>query len=177
MSILLTNKNKNKRTKKSIKKTKNTKSRKNTKNSKNTKSRKNKKNQYGGERIPRLPIQNMSANPEMFEAEAVMGYPQMNKNKNLDKGLMNNSLKKAKKKEENKKKKEKDMKAYYLNKRGIIKNFKVNKTNLKNSSKKYYFDTKVKSLRNTLKQKKYKVSINRKKNKKRSYQSLQDKLK
>lgn len=174
MSILLTNKNKNKRTKKSIKKTKNTKSRKNKKIRKNTPKT---KNQYGGERIPRLPIQNMSANPEMFEAEAVMGYPQMNKNKNLDKGLMNNSLKKAKKKEENKKKKEKDMKAYYLNKRGIIKNFKVNKTNLKNSSKKYYFDTKVKSLRNTLKQKKYKVSFNKRKNKKRIYQSLEDKLK
>ena len=32
-------------------------------------------------------------------------------------------------------------------------------------------------MKKTLKKKKYKVSINRKKNKKRSYQSLQDKLK
>lgn len=137
------------------------------------------KRQSAGTEIPRLPIENMGLKPEIFDGEGIMGMAESDSGGITieAKGLTDDSLEKAKIKEEKEKKKKKMKKVYYLNKRQIIKNLKVNDKKLKNSSKEYYLNSKVKKIKKTLKKKKYKVSINRKKNKKRSYQSLQDKLK
>jgi hypothetical protein len=139
------------------------------------------KRQSAGTEIPRLPIESMGLKPEIFDGQSILGIPPSNKSNSTSniksRGLLDNSLEKIKIKEEKKKSRKKSEKAYYLNKRQIIKDFKVSDKKLKNSSKEYYLNSKVKKIKKTLKKKKYKVSINRKKNKKKSYQSLQDKLK
>ena len=155
---------------------------KNNSNSKKTQKKKRRfffKNQTAGTEIPRLPIESMGLKPEIFDGQSILGIPPSNKsNSNIQsRGLLDDSMEKIKIKEEKKKSRKKSEKAYYLNKRQIIKDFKVSDKKLKNSSKEYYLNSKVKKIKKTLKKKKYKVSINRKKNKKRSYQSLQDKLK
>lgn len=137
--------------------------------------------QSAGTEIPRLPIESMGLKPEIFDGQSILGIPPSNKSNRKSniqsRGLLNDSMEKIKINEEKKKSRKKSESAYYLNKRQIIKDFKVSDKKLKNSSKEYYLNSKVKKIKKTLKKKKYRVSINKKKNKKRSYQSLQDKLK